>query len=89
MKTTLKVRGIYATALTKFINTPVEFYPDKIRYLDLEIDVVKWPDGRVHIIDKDLLSAHLATGRIGGKLMQSALSTAHESKSRLLSPGND
>ncbi|GAI07944.1 unnamed protein product, partial [marine sediment metagenome] len=29
------------------INTPVEFYPDRIRYVDLHIDVIRWPDGKI------------------------------------------
>jgi len=32
----------------------VEFYPDKIRYIDLEIDVVRWPDGKGRVIEEDL-----------------------------------
>jgi len=31
------------------INTPVEFYPDHLRYLDLELDVVRLPDGTVRL----------------------------------------
>ncbi|MFC1823996.1 DUF402 domain-containing protein [Thermodesulfobacteriota bacterium] len=67
------------------INTPVEFYPDKIRYVDLEIDVVKRPDGLVEIIDEELLDRHLTAGRITLELKQSALNTARELKTLLLS----
>ncbi|MHC1604439.1 MAG: DUF402 domain-containing protein [Candidatus Methanofastidiosia archaeon] len=37
------------------ICTPIEIYPHKIRYIDLEIDVIKYPNGETHIIDEDLL----------------------------------
>lgn len=34
------------------LNTPVEFYPGRIRYVDLELDVVQWPDGRRQTVDE-------------------------------------
>lgn len=59
------------------INTPVEFYPDKIRYVDLEIDVVQWPDGRTEIIDEPLLEKQFESGCISRGLMESAKKAAH------------
>ncbi|RMG68104.1 MAG: DUF402 domain-containing protein [Calditrichaeota bacterium] len=35
------------------VNTPVEFYPGRIRYVDLELDVVQWPDGRRRTVDEE------------------------------------
>jgi len=37
------------------INTPAELYPDLIYYVDLELDVVRWPDGRTRIVDEEIL----------------------------------
>lgn len=65
------------------VNTPVEFYPDKIRYVDLEIDVVKWPDGTVDIIDEELLERHAEAGYLSKALQEKAGETARELK-RLL-----
>jgi len=51
------------------INTPAELYPELIYYVDLELDVVRWPDGRTRMVDEEILrdkrekgfiSAHLA-----------------------------
>jgi len=46
------LKGIYIN-----INTPIEFYADRVRYVDLEIDVVQRPGEPAQIIDEsDLLS---------------------------------
>jgi len=37
------------------INTPVELYPAKIRYVDLEADVCVWPNGEIRRIDFEKL----------------------------------
>lgn len=58
------------------INTPVEFYPDKIRYVDLEIDVVRWPDGKVEIIDEDDLHRYSASCHLSNELLETAIETA-------------
>lgn len=66
------------------INTLIELYPDKIRYVDLEIDVVRWPDGRVAIIDEEHLNRQFELGYLSQGLKETALKTAYELK-RLLS----
>ena len=38
----------------------MEFYPSKIRYVDLEVDICVGPEGYVKVIDMDLLER--ATG---------------------------
>ncbi|MBA7688673.1 hypothetical protein ES703_97162 [subsurface metagenome] len=38
------------------INTPIEIRPTEIHYLDLEIDVVEFNDGRKEVIDKELFN---------------------------------
>jgi probable ribonuclease FAU-1 len=60
------------------INTPVEFYPDRIRYLDLEIDVVQMLDGRVVITDEEDLEERFKSGYLGKELMQRAKKAAFQ-----------
>ncbi|MFN3476560.1 MAG: DUF402 domain-containing protein [Candidatus Methylomirabilales bacterium] len=60
------------------INTPMEIYPEKIRYVDLEIDVVKLPDGAVRIIDEEKLWQAVEKGLITEKLAQRARRIAEE-----------
>jgi hypothetical protein len=59
------------------INTCVEFYPDRIRYVDLEVDVVAWPDGRAEITDEDELRERCERGYIAPELKDRAMGTAH------------
>lgn len=66
------------------INTKIELYPDKIRYVDLEIDVVRWPDGSARIIDEQALNRQFELGCLGEGLMKMAKKTARE-LSRLIS----
>lgn len=65
------------------VNTPIEFYPDFIRYVDLEVDVVRWPDGRVKLTDETDLREAVASGYIGEELKEEAMKLAWELKSRL------
>ncbi|MBS7655170.1 DUF402 domain-containing protein [Candidatus Bathyarchaeota archaeon] len=58
------------------INTPIEFYPDKIRYIDLEVDVVNKSFAK--IIDEEKLEEALEEGFISEKLAEKALKTAEE-----------
>ncbi len=60
------------------INTPVEVYPDKARYIDLEVDIVRWPDGKKEIIDKDKLKEHYEEGIISEKLYKATLRITQE-----------
>jgi len=62
------------------VNTPIEIYPDRIRYVDLEIDVVKWPQGESEIVEKELLEREIECGRINQKLGEKALNVAQELK---------
>ena len=43
-----KPKGTYIN-----LNTPIELYPYSIRYVDLEIDVCVWPDGKIEILDEE------------------------------------
>lgn len=61
------------------INTPIEFYPpNKLRYIDLAIDVVKWPNGEVKIIDKEELIEACKNKVISEKLKIKAEQKAQE-----------
>lgn len=60
------------------INTPVEFYPEKIRYVDLEVDVVRWPDGRAKTVDEGKLKDRYRAGFITENLRDTALTKARE-----------
>jgi protein associated with RNAse G/E len=51
------------------INTPVEFYPDRIRYIDLEVDVAVWPDGSVQCLDQEELDTLHEAGLMSSRLL--------------------
>ena len=51
------------------INTPVEFCPDRIRYIDLEVDVEVWPDGSVQCLDQEELDTLHEAGLITSRLL--------------------
>lgn len=56
------------------INTPVEFFPDRIRYVDLEIDVVQFPNGRIEVVDEGELSKRFEEGYLTVEMREKALS---------------
>lgn len=60
------------------INTPIELYPDRARYIDLEVDIVRWPDGKKEIIDQDKLEEHYKDGIISEKLYRAVLKITQE-----------
>ncbi len=60
------------------INTPIEYYPDKIRYIDLEIDVVERAEKPAEIVDKQTLQHYYEQGFIGQKLYDTALEQAEK-----------
>ena len=68
------------------INTPVEFYPERIRYVDLHIDVVLKGEERPQIIDRDQLERLVEMNCIKGELACKALQVA---ESLMLSPSPD
>lgn len=69
------------------INTPVEFYPERVRYVDLHIDVVLKGEERPQIIDKDQLEGLVEMGYIKGELACKSLQVAESIM--LLSPSPD
>ena len=66
------------------VNTPVEIYPRTCRYVDLEVDVVRLPDGRVRVIDVEKLERAVWKGLITEPLMKKAISVAEKLKEVLV-----
>ncbi|MGQ9532344.1 MAG: DUF402 domain-containing protein [Desulfotomaculales bacterium] len=58
------------------VNTPAELYPGAVRYVDLEIDVVRHPDGRVEVVDGAALEAGLKQGLFTPALAERAREVA-------------
>ncbi|RLM59850.1 DUF402 domain-containing protein [Halobellus sp. Atlit-31R] len=56
--------------------TPVECFPDEIRYVDLHVDVVKRPDGTVERVDDDELDAAADAGAVPEAVAKKARSVA-------------
>lgn len=65
------------------ISTPIELYPGTIRYIDLHVDVVRWPDGRSKIVDTEKLQASLRGGYLSTRLADKAMSVAEELMAKL------
>lgn len=58
------------------INTPIEVYPDRIRYVDLELDLVQLPGGEPRLIDEAELDKALAKGWVSERLAAKAREVA-------------
>jgi Ribonuclease G/E len=58
------------------ICTPVELFPDEVRYVDLHVDVVKYPDGTVERVDDDELDEAVEAGEVSEELAEKARSVA-------------
>ncbi|MDG5778792.1 DUF402 domain-containing protein [Haloarculaceae archaeon H-GB2-1] len=58
------------------ICTPVEVFPETVRYVDLHVDVVKHADGTVERVDDDELDAAVEAGYITDALAEKARSVA-------------
>ena len=52
------------------LNTPVELYPSKVRYVDLEVDVCIWPGGEVRVVDEELLERAAKENTITERLLE-------------------
>jgi hypothetical protein len=59
-------RGEDGTHKGTYVNvcTPVEVFPDAVRYVDLHVDVVKRPDGEIERVDDDELDRAVEEGPI-------------------------
>ncbi len=60
------------------VNTPPELYQGTVRYLDLEVDVVRFSDGRVEIQDEDVLREKGQRGLLPSALVERAEACAQE-----------
>jgi hypothetical protein len=59
------------------IQTPAEIADGMVRYVDLEIDVVRMPDGRVSVVDEDDLARAVRIGGIDPETAESARRLAY------------
>jgi len=71
-------RGAEGARRGTYVNvcTPVEVFPDAVRYVDLHVDVVKHADGRVERVDDDELDTSVAAGDIPEPLAEKARAVA-------------
>ena len=71
-------RGEDGVSKGTYVNvcTPVECFPDSIRYVDLHVDVVKRPDGTVERVDDDELDAAVEAGNVPENAAEKARSVA-------------
>jgi hypothetical protein len=60
------------------IGTPVEFYPEQLRYVDLELDVVRLPGGAPRLVDQEVLERKVSQGLLPLSLAQEARRIATE-----------
>ena len=58
------------------ICTPLEIFPDAVRYVDLHVDVIKHPDGTVERVDDDELDAAVEAGDVSDELAEKAREVA-------------
>jgi hypothetical protein len=58
------------------VQTPVELRPGVVRYTDLEVDVLRRPDGSVEIVDEEDLARAVAIGGIATELADTARAIA-------------
>jgi hypothetical protein len=65
------VKGTYVN-----VSTPVEVFPDAVRYVDLHVDVVKHADGTVEVVDEDELEEAVDAGHVDRELANEALDVA-------------
>ena len=63
--------------------TPVEVFPDTVRYVDLHVDVIKRPDGSVQRVDGDELDDAVDAGEVPAELAEKARSVAAAVESAL------
>ena len=78
-------RDSEGTSKGTYVNvcTPVECFPDAVRYVDLHVDVVKHADGRVERVDDDELDEAVARGNVPEPLAERAREVASSIESAL------
>ena len=80
-------RGEDGTKRGTYVNvcTPVEVFPDAVRYVDLHVDVVRRADGKVERVDDDELDAAVEAGHVPEGLAAKAREGASAVESALRS----
>ncbi|MGQ9530256.1 MAG: DUF402 domain-containing protein [Candidatus Bathycorpusculaceae bacterium] len=68
-----ELKGTYVN-----LNTPVEVYPNSIRYVDLEVDVCIQPNGAAKVLDMEKLERALEGGFISTKLFETVKEKVNE-----------
>ena len=79
-------KAVDGTSKGTYVNvcTPVELFPDCVRYVDLYVDVIRRPDGTVEIVDADELEDAVDAGLVSDELAAKAMDVA-EAVERALS----
>jgi len=77
------LKGIYVN-----VSTPVELTPKRIRYVDLEVDVVAKPNGEVRVLDLDKAKELVERGAITAKLYDAVIETAERVRKMLIEKGD-
>lgn len=70
------------------VQTPVKLRPGVVEYVDLEVDVVRFADGRVAVVDEDDLRAAVRVRGITPETAEAARSVAYR-LADLLREGDD
>jgi hypothetical protein len=71
-------RGEEGASKGTYVNicTPVEVFPETVRYVDLHVDVIKQPGGTTSVVDEDELTAAVEAGTIRPELAEKARTVA-------------
>ncbi|RLF09086.1 MAG: hypothetical protein DRJ62_07330 [Thermoprotei archaeon] len=78
-----ELKGVYVN-----ISTPVEVAPKRVRYVDLEVDVVAKPTGEVEVLDLDKAKGLLDRGVISSSLYEKLLNVVDKVKRELEAKGD-
>ena len=58
------------------VGTPIEIFPDRIRYVDLYVDVIRTPDGEMAVVDEDELADAVSDEQVSTDLADRARTVA-------------
>jgi hypothetical protein len=70
------------------IQTPAELSPGRVRYTDLEVDVARFADGRVQIVDEEDLATVVRVGAVAPDLAERAMDLARRLADTLRAGGD-
>jgi probable ribonuclease FAU-1 len=70
------------------VQTPAELGRDRVRYTDLEVDVVRFPDGRVQVVDEEDLDTVVRSGALSPELAERARAIAYRLADTLRAGGD-